>query len=126
MSGNQGKGTRPSGGDPIFDNKAAVISKLFPNNVDLAAYDQKIGGPEGTQHPVFRLNEAVDSINVRYEGGGTILDVVGSDANNSTVNNNIRIKFLGDNALQQGEIYDLQVYVRDLAGHVTLSDGDLW
>ena len=42
----------------------------------------------------------------------------------STVNNNIRIKFLGDNALQQDEVYDLQVYVRDLAGNVTLSDGD--
>ena len=123
MSGNQGKGT-PDGGDPIFDNKGAVISKLFPNGADLEDYDDKIGGPEGTQHPVFRLNEAVDSINVRYEGGGTILSVVGSDADNNTVGNNIRIKFLGDNALQDGEIYDLQVYVRDLAGHVTLSDDD--
>ncbi len=119
-SGNIGKAT-PSGGDPIFDNKAAAISKLFPNTADLEPYDNKIGGPEGTQHPVFRLNEAVDSILVRYEGGGGSLDVVGTDAQNATVNNNIRVRFMGDDALQDGEIYDLQVYVRDLAGHVTLS-----
>ena len=119
-SGNIGKAT-PSGGDPIFDNKAAAISKLFPNTADLEPYDNKIGGPEGTQHPVFRLNEAVDSILVRYEGGGGSLDVVGTDAQNATVNNNIRVSFMGDDALQDGEIYDLQVYVRDLAGHVTLS-----
>lgn len=120
LSGNVGRAT-PSGGDPIFDNKAAAISKLFPNTADLEPYDNKIGGPEGTQHPVFRLNEAVDSILVRYEGGGGSLDVVGTDAQNATVNNNIRVSFMGDDALQDGEIYDLQVYVRDLAGHVTLS-----
>ena len=40
------------------------------------------------------------------------------------MNNNIRIKFLGDNALQQNEIYDLQVYVRDLAlSNVTQASG---
>ena len=120
MSGNTGKAS-PDGGDPIFDNKAAVISKLFPNTTDLEPYDQKIGGPEGTQHPVFRLNEAVDSILVRYEGGGDLLEVAGTDAQESVVGNNIRVKFLGDNGLQDGEIYDLEVYVRDLASHVTLS-----
>ena len=120
MSGNTAKAT-PDGGDPIFDNLAAKLTKLFPNTTDLEPYDLKIGGPEGTQNPVFRLNEAVDSILARYEGGGDILEVVGTDAQNSTVNNNIRIKFMGDNALRDGELYDLQVYVRDLAGHVTLS-----
>ena len=93
-----------------------MLSRLFPNTADLEPYDLKIGGPEGTQHPVFRLNEAVDSILARYEGGGDILEVAGTDAQNSTVNNNIRIRFMGDNALQDGEVYDLQVYVRDLAG----------
>ena len=101
-----------------------MISKLFPNNADLEDYDNKIGGPENTQNPVFRLNEAVDSILVRYEGGGNILEVAGTDAQNATVNKNIRVSFMGDQALQDGEIYDLQVYVRDLAGHVTLSDSD--
>ena len=120
QSGNVGKAT-PSGGDPIFDNKAAALTKLFPNTTDLEPYDNKIGGPEGTQHPVFRLNEAVDSILVRYEGGGGVLDVAGTDAQEKVVGNNIRVQFLGDNALQDDEIYDLQVYVRDLAGHVTLS-----
>ena len=120
MSGNVGKAS-PDGGDPIFDNKAAVISKLFPNNDDLEDYGDKIGGAENTQNPVFRLNEKVDSILVRYEGGGNILDVVGTDAQNATVNQNIRVSFMGDNALSDGEIYDLEVYVRDLAGHVTLS-----
>lgn len=120
MSGNTGKAT-PDGGDPIFDNKAAALTKLFPNTDDLEPYGKKIGGPEGTQHPVFRLNEAVDSILVRYEGDGGILDVAGTDAQESVVGQNIRVKFLGDQALQDGEIYDLEVYVRDLAGHVTLS-----
>ncbi|MDE2798726.1 MAG: T9SS type A sorting domain-containing protein [Gemmatimonadota bacterium] len=121
MSGNTAKAT-PDGGDPIFDNLPAKLTKLFPNTTDLEPYDLKIGGSEGTQNPVFRLNEAVDSILARYEGGGDILEVVGTDAQNSTVDNNIRIKFMGDNALRDGELYDLQVYVRDLAGHVTLSD----
>ena len=120
QSGNTGKAT-PDGGDPIFDNKVPKISKLFPNNADLEDYGDKIGGAENTQNPVFRLNEKVDSILVRYEGGGNILDVAGTDAQNATVNKNIRVSFMGDNALSDGEIYDLQVYVRDLAGHVTLS-----
>ena len=120
VSGNVGKGT-PKGGDPIFDNKVPAISKLFPNNADLEAYGDKIGGPENTQNPVFRLNEKVDSILVRYVGNGGNLDVVGTSAQNNTVNNNIRVSFTGDDALTDGEIYDLQVYVRDLAGHVTLS-----
>ncbi len=119
-SGNLGKAT-PDGGDPIFDNLPAKLTKLFPNTDDLEPYDNKIGGPEGTQHPVFRLNEAVDSILARYEGGGNILEVAGTDAQNKIVDNNIRVRFMGDNELQDGEIYDLQVYVRDLAGHVTLS-----
>ena len=102
----------------------ALIDKLFPNNTDLEDYDDKIGGAEGTQNPVFRINEKVDSILVRYQGGETILDVVGTDAQNSTVNKNIRVRFMGDDALTDGEIYDLQVYVRDLAGHVTLSGAD--
>ena len=120
LSGNIGKAT-PDGGDPIFDNLAAKLTKLFPNTTDLEPYGLKIGGPEGTQNPVFRLNEKVDSILVRYEGGGGILEVAGTDAQNNTVNKNIRVQFMGDDALQQDEIYDLQVYVRDLAGHVTLS-----
>ena len=88
-----------------------------------ALENNKIGGPEGTQHPVFRVNETVDSILVRYEGGDGVLDVGigGADATSNAVNKNIRVKFLGDNALQEGETYNLQVYVRDLAGHVDVS-----
>ena len=95
---------------------------MFPNNADLEDYGDKIGGPENTQNPVFRLNEKVDSILVRYVGNGGRLDMVGTSAQNATVNKNIRVSFMGDKALTDGEVYDLQVYVRDLAGHVTLSD----
>ena len=120
---NKGSAT-PDGGQPFFDSKDPEINenKFFPRADALE--NNKIGGPEGTQNPVFRVDELVDSILVRYEGGDGVLDVGlgGTAATSKAKNQSIRIKFLGDQALHEGETYDLQVYVRDLAGHVTLSE----
>ncbi len=121
MAGNKGEGT-PDGGDAIFDAKAPVVKLGFPTNAALTELDNKIGGAEQTQHPVFSINEATDSILVRYEGGGTILSVAGTAADEAKVNKNIQVKFLGDNALVQGESYSLQVYARDITGNVGVSD----
>ncbi len=115
------KGTSGNAGQAIFDNLAPTVSRLFPNTDDLS--DNKIGG--GTQHPVFRISEAADSILVRYEGSDGILEVAGTAAQKSTVGQNIRISFLGDEMLQQDDVYDLQVYVRDKAGYVGTSGRQL-
>ncbi len=121
-AGNKGSAS-PDGGQPHFDSKNPTVNeaKFFPRADALE--NNKIGGPEGTQHPVFRVDEKVDSILVRYEGGDGVLDVGigGANATSKAPKQNIRVKFLGDQALQEGETYNLQVYVRDLAGHVDLS-----
>ena len=114
------KGDSGNAGTAIFDNKAPEVQRLFPNNDDLKDSGNKIGGPEQTQNPVFRITEAVDSMLVRYEGDD-ILDIAGSAAQRSTVDQNIRFSFLGDNALQEGQVYSLEVYVKDLAGYVGTS-----
>ncbi len=123
MAGNKGSAT-PDGGQPYFDSKPPVINenKFFPRTDALE--NNKVGGPEGTQNPRFRVNELVDSILVRYDGPDGILEVGlgGTDATSNLKNENITIKFLGEDALREGETYDLQVYVRDLAGHVDLSN----
>ncbi len=121
LVGNKGTGTPD--GQAIFDSKAPGVMDLFPNNDALADYDNKIGGPEQTQHPIFSITEKADSILVRFEGDRR-LSVAGTVAQLSQVNENIRISFLGDDALVDGESYDLQVYVRDLAHNVGLSDSD--
>ncbi len=121
LVGNKGTGTPD--GQAIFDSKAPGIIDLFPNNDALADYDNKIGGSEQTQHPVFQINEKADSILVRFEGDRR-LSVAGTAAQLSMVNENIRVSFIGDNALVDGETYDLQVYVRDLAKNVGISDAD--
>ena len=121
LAGNKGTGT-PDGGDAIFDAKDPNITLGFPTNEALKELDNKIGGAEQTQHPVFSIDEATDSIMVRYEGGGGILSVVGTDADEAKVNANIQVKFLGDNALTQGESYSLQIYARDITGNVGVSD----
>ena len=124
LSGNKGEGA-PDGGQPTFDAKDPKIEKLFPSNAALEEdYANKIGGSDQTQNPVFRMKEEADSILVRYEGGGGILEVAGTPGQLTTVNANVKFKFLGNQGLNDGDIYDLQVYVRDLAGHVTTSDSD--
>ena len=85
-------------GKQFFDPNAPVVNDLFPNNDALADYDNKIGGPEQTQHPIFSINEKADSILVRFEGDRR-LSVAGTVAQLSLVNENIRVSFLGDDAL---------------------------
>ena len=121
LVGNKGTGTPD--GQAIFDSKAPGVMDLFPNNDALADYGDKIGGPEQTQHPVFSINEEADSILVRFEGDRR-LSVAGTVAQLSLLNKNIRVSFIDDDALVDGESYDLQVYVRDLALNVGLSDSD--
>ena len=123
LAGNKTDGT-PDGGDAIFDAKLPTVKIGFPINAALTELDNKIGGAEQTQHPVFSINEATDSILVRYEGGGAIKSVPGTDADEAKVNKNIQVKFLGDDALAQGESYNLQIYARDITGNVGVSDPD--
>ena len=44
---------------------------------------------------MFTINEATDSILVRYDGAGTLLSVAGSAADEEKVNENIRVAFPG-------------------------------
>ena len=123
--GNVGVGT-PDGGDAIFDAKAPVVTIVFPTNKALegdAALGNKIGGDDRTQDPLFKVNEATDSILVRYVSSERTLDVAVAGGS-SKVNQNIQVQFMGDDALVADEAYDLQIYARDLAGHVGISDAD--
>ena len=123
--GNTGVGT-PDGGDAIFDAKPPVVTVVFPTNAALEgdeALGNKIGGDDRTQDPLFKVNEATDSILVRYVSSERTLDVAVAGGS-SKVNENISVQFLGDQALVDGETYDLQIYVRDLAGQVGISDAD--
>ena len=123
--GNVGVGT-PAGGDAIFDAKAPVVTIVFPTNKALegdAALGNKIGGDDRTQDPLFKVNEATDSILVRYVSSERTLDVAVAGGS-SKVNQNIQVQFMGDDSLHADEAYDLQIYARDLAGQVGISDSD--
>ena len=123
--GNTGVGT-PDGGDAIFDAKAPVVTIVFPTNDALEGDEDlgnKIGGTDRTQDPLFKVNEATDSILVRYVSSERTRDFAFADGS-SKVNENITAKFMGDQALVEDEAYDLQIYVRDLAGQVGISDAD--
>ena len=115
------EGTSGNAGTAIFDNKEPEVSRLFPNTTDLK--DKKVGGPEDTQNPIFRISEAADSILARYDGSEEgFLDVAGLAADKSNVGKNIELLFDGDNVLQEDDVYDLQVYVEDLAGYIGTSE----
>ena len=105
----------------IFDGTPPKVENLFPNNDALKDYGNKIG--DGTQHPIFSINEATDSILVRYAGDSGDHDVPGTAAQKKMVNKNIKVMFTGKNdSLRQDSVYDLQVYAKDLAGNVGVSD----
>ena len=119
------KGTGTPDGQAIFDAKPPTISNLFPNTTALADHGNQIGGVERTQDPVFSLNEKVDSLVVRYDGDRQLtIRKGGSAADAFEANENIRIQFVDDNKLIDGETYDLQVYARDLARNIGISDSD--
>ena len=103
---------------------APVIDIIFPTNDALEeALGNKIGGTDRTQDPIFQVNEATDSIVVRYVSSERTLDVVFAEGS-SKVDENIAVQFLGDEELIEGEAYDLQIYARDLAGQIGISDAD--
>ena len=57
------------------------------------------------QNPVFSINEVTDSIlEVRYEGGGAVLSVAGTAADEAKVNQNIQVNFLGDQGALSGRV----------------------
>ena len=118
VAGNAGSDA-PNVGVPIFDATPPKIDRLFPSRADLEGYDYKIGGSAQTHYPQFRLKEEADSILVRYVSGlDEAKDVPGNIVQLKTVGETIRFPFVGDNALDDGESYTLQVYVRDLAKNV--------
>ena len=119
MAGNKGSGTPD--GQAILDSKAPKVEGLFPSNEHLEGYDNKIGGPEDTEHPRFSVNEAVDSILVRYQSSFRGLSKVGTDAQLSMAQDGVKIEFVDKDSLRNGETYELQVYVRDLASNVGVS-----
>ena len=73
-----------------------------------------------THYPQFRLKEEADSILVRYVSGlDEAKDVPGNVVQlENGRRKTLRFPFVGDNALDDGESYTLQVYVRDLAKNV--------
>ena len=120
--GNTGVGT-PDGGDAIFDAVAPEVTIVFPTNDILESLGNKIGGDDNTQDPIFTVNEATDSIVVRYVSSERTVNSILPDGS-SKVDENIQAEFMGDDALVEDEAYDLQIYVRDLAGHIGISDSD--
>lgn len=123
LSGNRGEGM-PNGGDDVyFDADPPQITDLFPNNEVLGQYGNIINAD--TRDPSFKINEEVDSLLVRYHdlvNNGNSRDKVGTIVQLTMVNKTIEIPFDGADGLIQEDIYELQVYARDLAGNIGTSD----
>ena len=115
----------PDQGVPIYDATPPTISRLFPNEEDLEGetYEGRIGGDAQTHFPRFRMAEEADSILVRYVSGlDDVKNAVGTVAQLGETTEDISFLFTGNNALDDGESYSLQVYVRDLAMNVKVSE----
>ncbi len=108
----------------IFDEAAPAPSNLFPENVDLGANPGTIN--EATRHPIVRFEEVLDSLSVRFVQNiatnphrisHEVEEVgdfnVGKD-NTVTVNDTLRNNLT----------YYFQLFARDLAGNVHVTDED--
>lgn len=108
----------------IHDEDFPNHTRLFPTDDD-APQDGE-GTPiitNQTRHPVFRFNEALDSLSIRFienitNGPDTaIQDVSGGQL--SMVNKDITVTV--KDTLKEGAAYTFQYYARDLAGNVWIS-----
>ena len=113
-----------------FDEKAPVIGNLFPS--DATAPGDVDNDDERTinlasRDPVFTIDEALDSLSVRYietGGGATAIE-------QSFGAGNPRLKTTGelvnwpvdDTSFVERSRYDLQILAIDLAGNASVTDG---
>jgi hypothetical protein len=115
--------------DVWLDEVASTIKDLFPSTSDLP--EDTIN--EVTRHPVFQIDEVVDSISVRYVSeekllsSNTLPHVITSKASASLLTitgEDIQVRIPDADSLLDEQTYSLQMLVRDLAGNITVTAPD--
>ena len=122
LTGNRSVDGKPAADKVVFDADPPQITGLFPNNDVLAQYGNIIN--DDTKNPSFKINEEVDSLLIRYQdlvNNGNSRNKAGTVAHMKMVNKTIEIPFAGADSLIHEDIYDLQIYARDLAGNIGVS-----
>ena len=98
------------------DDAAPKITNWFPKN--RLIQDDQIN--EATRHPVFTLNEAVDSVAVNFTASNG--DIVKEEVAGLTEKGESQV--VVTDALEQDETYSMTIFVRDLAGNVFITSAD--
>ncbi len=98
------------------DDAAPKITDWFPKN--RLIQDDQIN--EATRHPVFTLNEAVDSVAVNFTASNG--DIVKEEVAGLTEKGESLV--VVTDALEQDETYSMTIFVRDLAGNVFITSAD--
>ena len=112
-----------------YDGKAPVIADLFPSEASAPRDPDNEDEPTinlASKDPVFTLDEALDSLSIRYVETGGATAVVQSFGPG-----NVRLETIGepvhwpvDNAgFYERNRYDLQILAIDRAGNASLTDG---
>lgn len=108
--------------DVYHDQVATTVSNLFPASASLP--EDKINNV--TRHPIFRINEVVDSISVRFiQESGDPRDTVSQSVSASkltVVNSDIQVTV--QDSLLDDESYFFQLFVKDLAGNIEITPED--
>jgi hypothetical protein len=106
----------------VHDQVAPTFSNLFPASSSLP--EDKINNI--TRHPIFQISEVADSISVRFvQVGATPRDVVTQSVSASkltTVGSDITVTV--NDTLLNLEKYVFQVFIRDLAKNVNVTEKD--
>lgn len=112
-----------------YDEKAPVIGELFPSAA-AAPRDVDNGGEPtinlATRDPVFTIDEALDSLSVRYveTGGGAAVVQPFGPGNHRLETTGVLVNWpVDDTRFLDRTRYDLQILAIDLAGNASVTDG---
>jgi hypothetical protein len=117
-----GNKTTKSVAGVFHDQVATTVTNLFPASESLP--EDKINNV--TRHPIFRINEVVDSISVRFvQTSGTPRDTIAQSVSASkltVVGEDIQMTV--QDTLLDDEEYFFQLFIKDLAGNITITPED--
>ena len=112
-----------------YDEKAPVIGELFPSAA-AAPRDADNGGEPtinlATRNPVFTIDEALDSLSIRYvrTGGGAAVVQPFGPGNRRLETTGVLVNWpVDDTRFLDRTRYDLQILAIDLAGNASVTNG---
>jgi hypothetical protein len=109
--------------DVVQDVVQPIPERLFPKAGDLPGAKNRTINDE-TRHPIVRLKEDVDSVSVRYVQVETSpTDLVRESIVNLTAGD-MDLEITLSDSLLEGAQYLFQVFFRDLAGNIHITDHD--